>query len=64
LTSAAPRLGRPAAQRLANKVQLTTDGHHVYLDAVAGAFGEKVDYAMLIKLYGEDHRAVRGGPGL
>ena len=41
------------AQRLADRVQLTTDGHHVYLDAVAGAFGNDVDYAMLVKLYGE-----------
>ena len=42
------------ASRLANPVQLTTDGHHVYLDAVAGAFGSNIDYAMLVKLYGED----------
>lgn len=42
------------ASRLANRVQLTTDGHSVYLDAVAGAFGNEIDYAMLIKLYGED----------
>jgi IS1 family transposase len=41
------------AQRLANRVQLTTDGHRVYLDAVAGAFGNDVDYAMLVKIYGE-----------
>jgi IS1 family transposase len=46
------------AQRLANRVQLTTDGHGVYLDAVAGAFGNDVDYAMLLKLYGEDANAV------
>ena len=38
--------------RLANRVQLTTDGHKAYLDAVEGAFGGDVDYAMLIKLYG------------
>jgi IS1 family transposase len=42
------------AQRLANPVQLTTDGLHVYLDAVADAFADDVDYAMLVKLYGED----------
>lgn len=43
------------AQRLAQPVQLTTDGHKVYLDAVAGAFADKgVDYAMLVKLYGEN----------
>ena len=39
--------------RLASKVQLTTDGNTAYLDAVAGAFGEQIDYAMLVKLYGE-----------
>jgi IS1 family transposase len=40
--------------RLDGRTQLTTDGHGVYLDAVAGAFGEDgVDYAMLVKLYGE-----------
>ena len=39
--------------RLANRVQLTTDGHKAYLEAVEGAFGEDVDYAQLIKLYGD-----------
>lgn len=39
--------------RLANRVQLTTDGHRAYLDAVEGAFGGDVDYAQLVKLYGE-----------
>ena len=39
-------------KRLANRVQLTTDGHMAYLDAVEGAFGGYVDYARLIKLYG------------
>lgn len=38
--------------RLANRVQLTTDGHKAYLDAVEGAFGGDVDYAQLVKLYG------------
>lgn len=41
------------AGRLANRVQLTTDGHKAYLEAVEGAFGADVDYAMLVKLYGE-----------
>ncbi len=41
------------ASRLANRVQLTTDAHRAYLDAVEGAFGADVDYAMLVKLYGE-----------
>ena len=39
--------------RLANRVQLTTDGHKAYLEAVEGAFGGDVDYAMLIKIYGD-----------
>lgn len=39
--------------RLANRVQLTTDGHKVYLDAIDAAFGNNVDYAMLVKLYGD-----------
>lgn len=39
--------------RLANRVQLTTDGHHAYLQAVENSFGEDIDYTMLIKLYGQ-----------
>jgi IS1 family transposase len=39
-------------QRLATRVQLTTDGHKAYLEAVEGAFGEDIDYAMPVKLYG------------
>jgi IS1 family transposase len=42
------------AGRLANRVQLTTDGHRAYLEAVESAFGVDVDYAMLVKLYGND----------
>ena len=43
------------ASRLANpKVQLTTDGHKMYLTAVEDAFAGRVDYAQLIKIYGED----------
>ena len=38
--------------RLANRVQLTTDGHRAYLQAVEEAFGADVDYGMLVKLYG------------
>lgn len=38
--------------RLTNRVQLTTDGHKAYLEAVEGAFGADVDYAQLVKLYG------------
>jgi len=40
------------ASRLATRVQITTDGHKAYAEAVEGAFGVDVDYAMLIKLYG------------
>lgn len=40
------------AERLANRVQLTTDGHGPYLQAVEEAFGNDVDFAQLIKLYG------------
>ncbi len=42
------------AERLTNRVQLTTDGRKAYLEAVEGAFGGSVDYAMLVKLYGEN----------
>jgi IS1 family transposase len=40
------------ATRLANRVQLTSDGLRAYLEAVEGAFGADVDYAQLVKLYG------------
>jgi IS1 family transposase len=40
------------ASRLANRVQLTTDGHKAYLEAVEAAFGNGIDYSMLVKLYG------------
>lgn len=39
--------------RLMNRVQLTTDGHKAYLQAVEDAFGADIDYAQLVKLYGE-----------
>jgi hypothetical protein len=48
--------------RLANRVQLTTDGHKAYLQAVEEAFGADVDCAMPVKLYGEpsvSHEASR-----
>jgi IS1 family transposase len=52
------------SDRLANRVQLTTDGNRVYLDAVENYFGSKIDYAMLIKLYGNDEKAEnRYSPG-
>lgn len=42
------------AARLANRVQLTTDGLKCYLTAVADGFGAEIDYAMLVKIYGND----------
>lgn len=42
------------AGRLANRVQLTTDGHRVYLNAIIDAFADEIDYAMLHKIYGAD----------
>lgn len=42
------------ADRLANRVQLTTDGHGAYLNAVRDAFRNDIDYAMLVKIYGEN----------
>jgi IS1 family transposase len=68
------------AGRLADRVQLTTDGHHVYLEAVENAFGwDVVYYAMLIKLYestqdetryspaeciSQEKRPIQGKPGM
>ena len=40
------------ASRLASRVQLTSDGHKPYLEAIEGAFGGDIDYAMLVKVYG------------
>ena len=42
------------ASRLKNRVQITTDGHKAYLEAVEGTFGSDVDYSMLVKIYGND----------
>jgi IS1 family transposase len=55
------------SERLADRVQLTSDGHKSYLVAVEEAFGNDVDYAMLVKLYGapnsETHAERRYSPG-
>ena len=54
------------ASRLANRIQITTDGHKVYIDAVEEAFGADIDYSMLVKLYGESKEKVsqrRYSPG-
>jgi len=45
---------RDLSDRLSTRVQLTTDGHKVYLEAVEGAFGSEIDYAMLVKMYEGD----------
>jgi IS1 family transposase len=47
------------AERLASRVQLTSDGHKAYLQAVEDAFGCEIDYAQLIKLYGAEQDPVR-----
>jgi hypothetical protein len=46
--------------RLANRVQLTSDGHKAYLEAVEGAFGADVDYAQLVKIYGASPESAKG----
>ena len=48
------------ASRLANRVQLTTDGHKAYLEAIEGAFGCDIDYAMLVKIYGPSPDSAKG----
>ncbi|GBE43305.1 IS1 transposase [bacterium BMS3Bbin10] len=48
------------ASRLANRVQMTTDGHKTYLEAVEGAFGADVDYAQLVKMYGATPDSAKG----
>ena len=46
--------------RLANRVQITSDGHKAYLEAIEGAFGADVDYAQLIKIYGASSESAKG----
>lgn len=48
------------ASRLSNRVQLTSDGHKAYLEAVEGAFGADIDYAMLVKIYGASPDSAKG----
>ena len=45
------------SDRLSHRVQLTTDGHRPYLEAVESAFGTEIDYAMLVKIYGKDRES-------
>jgi hypothetical protein len=66
--SAMGRKGGPAraasmndlASRLASRIQLTSDGHKAYLEAVEGAFGADIDYAMLVKIYGAAPDSAKG----
>jgi IS1 family transposase len=48
------------AERVANRIQVTSDGHKAYLEAVEGAFGADVDYAMLNKIYGASSDSAKG----
>jgi IS1 family transposase len=48
------------ASRITNRIQLTSDGHKAYLEAVEGAFGADIDYVMLIKLYGNAPESFKG----
>ncbi|MBN2316316.1 MAG: IS1 family transposase [Sedimentisphaerales bacterium] len=45
------------ASRIENRIQLTTDGLRLYVEAIEDAFGGGIDYAMLVKLYGKEDRA-------
>lgn len=61
-THAAVEFISDLASRLKYRVQLTTDGHRPYLEAVEGAFGCEIDYAMLIKVYGHSQDETRYSP--
>ena len=50
------------ADRISTRIQLTTDGLKVYLEAVEGAFGAEIDYAQLVKLYGASQEETRYSP--
>jgi IS1 family transposase len=47
------------AERMSNRVQLTTDGHKMYLNAVIDAFADDIDYAQLVKVFGTDPDGAR-----
>ena len=57
LTQHGLRLHARRAERLVGRIQLTTDGNRVYIEAVESAFRDEIDYAMLRKLYGADPEA-------
>jgi IS1 family transposase len=46
--------------RVANRIQLTTDGHRAYVQAVDEAFGGEIDYGMLVKVYGPSPDRMKG----
>ncbi len=50
---------RDLAKRLNNRVQLSSDGYKVYVKAVAATFGEDIDYAQIVKIYGNDPEGQR-----
>ncbi len=50
------------ADRISNRIQLTSDGHKPYLAAVSEAFGKDIDYAMLVKMYGPEPDQRRYSP--
>ena len=52
------------ASRFSHRIQLTTDGHRAYLDAVEGAFGCDIDYAMLVKTYESSQEETRYSPAV
>lgn len=52
------------AGRLKHRIQLTTDGLRAYLDAVEGAFGSEIDYAMLVKTYEASQEETRYSPAV
>jgi IS1 family transposase len=47
------------ASRLSSRIQITTDGHKAYLEAIEGAFGCEVDFGMLVKIYGGSQESER-----
>ena len=55
---------KDVASRLTRRVQLTIDGHAPYLEAVEGAFGNDIDYARLVKVYGDAPGTGRFSPGV
>jgi IS1 family transposase len=59
---AAEQFMNDLASRLKHRVMLTTDGYKPYLEAVEGAFGADIDYAMLVKIYGHAQNEVRYSP--